>query len=80
MLVILNYRCEQEKPVIVISNLKMNKLIQMLKKNLTTKDGSLDAETKDIMIARLIDRLAMLVDNTEISYEGPSKRLKKKAQ
>ncbi len=79
LLVILNYRCEQEKPMIVISNLKMSKLIQVLKKNLTSKDGSLDSETKDIMIARLIDRLAMLVDNTEISYEGPSKRLKKKA-
>ncbi|MBQ0045421.1 MAG: ATP-binding protein [Mycoplasma sp.] len=79
LLVILNYRCEQEKPIIVISNLKMNKLIQVLKKNLTTKDGKLDSETKDIMIARLIDRLAMLVDNTEYSYEGPSKRLKKKA-
>ncbi len=79
LLVILNYRCEQEKPIIVVSNLKMNKLIQVLKKNLTSKDGKLDAETKNIMIARLIDRLAMLVDNTEYSYEGPSKRLKKKA-
>lgn len=77
LLVILNYRCEQEKPVIVISNLKMNKLIQVLKKNLTSKDTKLDAETKNIMITRLIDRLAMLVDNTEYSYEGPSKRLKK---
>ncbi len=57
----------------------MNKLKQNQKKNLTTKDGKLDSETKDIMIARLIDRLAMLVDNTEYSYEGPSKRLKKKA-
>lgn len=80
LLVILNYRCEQEKPVIVVSNLKMSKLIQVLKKNLTSKDGKIDAETKNIMIARLIDRLAMLVDNTEYSYEGPSKRLKKKAQ
>ncbi|XQP55018.1 MAG: ATP-binding protein [Mycoplasmoidaceae bacterium] len=79
LLVILNYRCEQEKPVIVISNLKMNKLIQVLKKNLTSKDSKIDAETKDIMIARLIDRLAMLVNNTEYSYEGPSKRIKKKA-
>lgn len=80
LLVILNYRCEQEKPVIVISNLKMSKLIQVLKKNLTSKDGTIDAETKNIMISRLIDRLAMLVDNTEYSYEGVSKRLKKKAQ
>lgn len=79
LLVILNYRCEQEKPIIVISNLKMNKLIQILKRNLTAKDASLDAETKNIMIARLIDRLAMVVNNTEYSYEGPSKRLKKKA-
>lgn len=79
LLVILNYRCEQEKPMIVISNLKMNKLIQILKRNLSIRDGSLDVETKNIMISRLIDRLAMLVDNTEYSYEGPSKRLKKKA-
>lgn len=77
LLVIFNYRCEQEKPIIVISNLKMNKLIQVLKKNLTSKDGVLDSETKNIMISRLIDRLAMLVNNTEYSYEGPSKRLKR---
>lgn len=80
LLVILNYRCEHDKPIIVVSNLKMNKLIQILKKNLTGKDGKLDSETKNIMIARLIDRLAMLVDNTEYSYEGPSKRLKKKTR
>ncbi|XQP55914.1 MAG: ATP-binding protein [Mycoplasmoidaceae bacterium] len=79
LLVILNYRCEQEKPIIVISNLKMDKLIHVLKKNLTTNEGKLDADTKNIMISRLIDRLAMLVDNTQYSYEGPSKRLKKKA-
>lgn len=80
LLVILNYRCEQEKPVIVISNLKMNKLIQVLKKNLTSRDNKLDSETTNIMVSRLIDRLAMLVDNTEYSYEGPSKRIKKKAR
>ena len=78
LLIILNYRCEQEKPIIVISNLKMAKLIQVLKKNLTSKEGYLDNETKEIMIARLIDRLAMLVNNTEYSYEGKSKRIKKK--
>lgn len=80
LFIILNYRCEQEKPIIVISNFKMSKLIQILKKNLTVKNGSLDADTKNTMISRLIDRLAMLVDNTEYSYEGKSKRLNKKAQ
>ncbi|MCQ2748224.1 MAG: hypothetical protein MJ223_03175 [Mycoplasmoidaceae bacterium] len=77
-MIILNYRCEQEKPVIVVSNLKMTKLVHVLKKNLTSKEGYLDAETKDIMISRLIDRLAMLVNNTEYCYEGKSKRLNKK--
>ncbi len=55
----------------------MTKLIQILKKNLTNKEGTLDVETKNIMVSRLIDRLAMLVDNTEYSYDGQSKRLKK---
>ncbi len=55
----------------------MSKLIQVLKKNLSIKDTKLDIDTKNIMIGRLIDRLAMLVDNTEYSYEGQSKRLHK---
>lgn len=80
LFIILNYRCEQEKPIIVISNFKMDKLIQVLKKNLTTRDGHIDLDTKNIMISRLIDRLAMLVDNTQYSYEGKSKRLNKKAR
>lgn len=78
LLVILNYRSENDMPVIVISNFKMKKLIELLKKNVASKDGKLDAETQEVMVSRLIDRLAQLVDNTEYSYSATSRRLSKK--
>jgi len=77
LLVILNYRSENDIPVIVISNFKMKKLIELLKKNVASKDGKLDAETQEVMVSRLIDRLAQLVDNTEYSYSATSRRLNK---
>ena len=78
LLVIFNYRCEQEKPIFVISNFKIKKLFEVLRKNLTSKDSSLDYETKNVMMSRLIDRLAMLVNNTEYSYQAINKRQNKK--
>lgn len=76
LLVILNYRSEEEKPIIVISNFTMPKLLALLKKSMSLKDTRIDAETQEIMISRLWDRLAQLVNGTKCTYTGESRRKK----
>lgn len=73
--IILNYRCETDKPIIIISNFTMDKLMNLLKASITSvNDKRVDADTQKIMVDRLVDRIYQLVERHSITYEGKSRR------
>lgn len=75
MMVIFNYRCEADKPTIIVSNYTIDKLAKMLKSAVKSSgDRTLDLETQKIMVDRIIDRIYQLVQNKSITFEGKSRR------
>lgn len=75
ILIILNYRCENDKPVIAISNFCFEDLIKILKKNMfKTKLEKIDMKNQKIIIDRLIDRLGQVLKWRSITYTSKSRR------
>ena len=75
ILIILNYRCENNKPIIIISNFCINDLIKILRRNLfkTSLEKS-DLKNQKIIIDRLLDRLGQLIKWKTITYSSISRR------
>lgn len=75
ILIILNYRCENNKPIIVISNFSLNDLTKTLKRNMfKTNFQKTDANDQKIIIDRIIDRLGQLIKRKSITYSTTSRR------
>lgn len=75
LLIILNYRCETEKPIIFVSNFtfeKMTKLLESRMKNI--EKGAIDKDFQEIMVKRLISRLKQLINNKSATYKTKSRR------
>lgn len=76
LLIILNFRCENNKKVIVISNFDPKKVASILKNAIVLNTGysKIDSENKLTIIERLFDRLVQLTDNKKVSYDCKSRR------
>lgn len=75
LLIILNYRCETEKPIIFVSNFnfeKMTKLLESRMKNI--EKGAIDKDFQEMMVKRLISRLKQLINNKCATYKTKSRR------
>lgn len=78
LLVIFNYRFENDKKIIFISNFEPKKIATIMKKKLLSNSSSkFDRENIDIIINRLVDRMWKLFDFKEASYIAKSRRTNK---
>lgn len=75
LLIILNYRCETEKPIIFISNFSFEKITKLLETRMKHVDkNAIDKEYQDVMVKRLISRLKQLINNKCATYKTKSRR------
>lgn len=75
LLIILNYRCETEKPIIFVSNFSFEKITKLLENRLKhVEKGLIDKEYQDVMVKRLISRLKQLINNKCGTYKTQSRR------
>ena len=78
LLIIFNYRCETNKKIIFISNFEPKKIVNIIKKNLSSNSSSkFDRENVDVIVNRLVDRMWKLCDFKETSYATKSRRTNK---
>lgn len=78
LLIIFNYRFENDKKIIFISNFEPKKIAIIMKKKLLSNSSSkFDRENIDIIISRLVDRMWKLFDFKEASYITKSRRTNK---
>ena len=78
LLIIFNYRFENNKKIIFISNFEPKKIANIMKKKLLSNSSSkFDRENVDIIISRLVDRMWKLFDFKETSYITKSRRTNK---
>ena len=78
LLIIFNYRCENNKKIIFISNFEPKKIVNIMKTNLLSNSSSkCHRENIDIIVNRIIDRMWKLCDFKEASYIVKSRRTNK---
>lgn len=75
LLIILNYRCETEKPIIFVSNFNFEKIVKLLETRMRHVDkGAIDKEYQEVMVKRLTSRLKQLINNKCATYKAKSRR------
>lgn len=78
LLVIFNYRFENNKKIIFISNFEPKKIVNIMKKKLLLNSSSkFDRENIDVIVSRLVDRMWKLFDFKVASYNTKSRRTNK---
>jgi len=75
LLIILNYRCETEKPVIFVSNFTYEKMVQILESRMKgLQDYKVDKDFQQMSVKRLTSRLKQLVGGKQATFVTESRR------
>jgi len=75
LLIILNYRCETEKPVIFVSNFTYEKMVQILESRMKgLQDYKVDKDFQQMSVKRLTSRLKQLVSGRQATFVTESRR------
>lgn len=75
LLIILNYRCETDKPIIFVSNFSFEKMTKLLESRMRNiEKGAIDKDYQETMVKRLISRLKQLINNKCGTYKTKSRR------
>lgn len=74
LFVILNYRSENKMPVIFVSNFSLDQLKTFFKQTFSADKKLASNELQEIFITRLFDRIAILANNKQLTYQISSRR------